>query len=83
MLNFNKKCIFSLSFSVVQQAQPDKKAWPDQQRRNLQPPADVDRHGSVQVMSSTNGELGPDDFTAGQSHAPIHPPEVDVVEDTK
>ncbi|KAJ8029252.1 Casein kinase I isoform gamma-3 [Holothuria leucospilota] len=64
-------------------AQPDKKAWPDQQRRNLQPPTEVDRHGSVQVMSSTNGELGPDDFTAGQSHAPIHPPEVDVVEDTK
>lgn len=43
----------------------------------------MDRHGSVQVVSSTNGDLGPDDFTAGQSHAPIAPPEVDVVEDTK
>ncbi|XP_071845462.1 casein kinase I-like isoform X2 [Apostichopus japonicus] len=66
-------------------AQPDKKAWPDQPHRhpNLQPPGAMDRHGSVQVVSSTNGDLGPDDFTAGQSHAPIAPPEVDVVEDTK
>jgi casein kinase 1 gamma len=37
--------------------------------------------GSVQVVSSTNGELGPD----GKSGAPLHvtQPEVEVVEETK
>uniref|UniRef100_A0A6M2DQK6 non-specific serine/threonine protein kinase n=1 Tax=Xenopsylla cheopis TaxID=163159 RepID=A0A6M2DQK6_XENCH len=35
---------------------------------NLTP---ADRHGSVQVISSTNGELNPDDPTAGHSNTPI------------
>uniref|UniRef100_A0A671QVF2 non-specific serine/threonine protein kinase n=1 Tax=Sinocyclocheilus anshuiensis TaxID=1608454 RepID=A0A671QVF2_9TELE len=40
--------------------------------------------GSVQVMSSTNGELNTDDPTAGHSNAPITAPaEVEVAEDTK
>jgi len=63
-------------------------AWPEGQRTanttlgsTLTP---ADRHGSVQVMSSTNGELGVDDPTAGQSITPItQQPEVDVVDETK
>ncbi|CAH2087453.1 unnamed protein product [Euphydryas editha] len=44
----------------------------------------ADRHGSVQVVSSTNGELGADDPTAGHSNTPItQHHEVDVVDDTK
>ncbi|XP_028043495.1 casein kinase I isoform X1 [Bombyx mandarina] len=45
----------------------------------------ADRHGSVQVVSSTNGELGADDPTAGHSNTPITAPhhEVDVIDDTK
>ncbi|XDV49189.1 hypothetical protein PO909_018487 [Leuciscus waleckii] len=40
--------------------------------------------GSVQVMSSTNGELNTDDPTAGHSNAPITAPaEVEVADDTK
>ncbi|KAJ3598809.1 hypothetical protein NHX12_032773 [Muraenolepis orangiensis] len=40
--------------------------------------------GSVQVMSSTNGELNTDDPTAGHSNAPITAPaEVDVADETK
>ncbi|XP_042748463.1 casein kinase I-like, partial [Lagopus leucura] len=40
--------------------------------------------GSVQVMSSTNGELNTDDPTAGHSNAPITAPtEVEVTDDTK
>ncbi|CAI5635532.1 casein kinase I isoform X5 [Oreochromis niloticus] len=40
--------------------------------------------GSVQVMSSTNGELNTDDPTAGHSNAPITAPtEVDVPDETK
>jgi len=63
-------------------------AWTDQPR----PPNNLlggmltpaDRHGSVQVMSSTNGELGVDDPTAGQSNTPIAAqPDVDVVDETK
>ncbi|EMP27571.1 Casein kinase I isoform gamma-2, partial [Chelonia mydas] len=39
--------------------------------------------GSVQVMSSTNGELNTDDPTAGHSNAPITAPaEVEVADDT-
>ncbi|MGH0189847.1 UNVERIFIED_CONTAM: hypothetical protein FKN15_040018 [Acipenser sinensis] len=35
-------------------------------------------------MSSTNGELNPDDPTAGHSNAPITAPaEVEVADDTK
>lgn len=63
----------------------DKKAWeqaPAGHRLVTQVPAET--RGSVQVMSSTNGELGPDDPTAGQSNAPItQPADVDVVSDTK
>lgn len=44
----------------------------------------ADRHGSVQVVSSTNGELGGDDPTGGHSHTPITAqPEVEIVEETK
>uniref|UniRef100_A0A8C3AUP2 non-specific serine/threonine protein kinase n=1 Tax=Cyclopterus lumpus TaxID=8103 RepID=A0A8C3AUP2_CYCLU len=40
--------------------------------------------GSVQVMSSTNGELNTDDPTAGHSNAPITAPtEVEVSDETK
>ncbi|XP_023998415.1 casein kinase I isoform X2 [Salvelinus sp. IW2-2015] len=40
--------------------------------------------GSVQVMSSTNGELNTDDPTAGHSNTPITAPaEVEVADDTK
>ncbi|XP_024134408.1 casein kinase I [Oryzias melastigma] len=40
--------------------------------------------GSVQVMSSTNGELNTDDPTAGHSNAPITAPtEVEVAEEAK
>ncbi|KAL7992924.1 hypothetical protein Chor_017180 [Crotalus horridus] len=40
--------------------------------------------GSIQVMSSTNGELNTDDPTAGHSNAPITAPaEVEVADDTK
>lgn len=39
---------------------------------------------SLQVMSSTNGELNTDDPTAGHSNAPITAPtEVEVTDDTK
>lgn len=44
----------------------------------------ADRHGSVQVVSSTNGELANDDPTTGQSNTPIAGVvEVDVVSETK
>ncbi|MCL4122661.1 UNVERIFIED_CONTAM: hypothetical protein GTU68_050583 [Idotea baltica] len=50
-------------------------AWPDTPKQagtllggTLTP---ADRHGSVQVVSSTNGELGPDDNIAGHSNTPI------------
>ncbi|XP_037707407.1 casein kinase I isoform X18 [Drosophila subpulchrella] len=60
-------------------------AWPDVPKSgatlgNLTP---ADRHGSVQVVSSTNGELNPDDPTAGHSNTPItQQPEVEVVDET-
>lgn len=51
-------------------------AWPETPKQasnmlggNLTP---ADRHGSVQVVSSTNGELGPDDHLAGHSNTPIN-----------
>lgn len=38
----------------------------------------------LQVVSSTNGELNPDDPTAGHSNTPItQQPEVEVVDETK
>ncbi|XP_048470249.1 casein kinase I isoform X2 [Rhincodon typus] len=40
--------------------------------------------GSIQVVSSTNGELNTDDPTAGHSNAPITAPaEIEVADDTK
>lgn len=48
---------------------------------NLTP---ADRHGSVQVVSSTNGDLANDDPTTGHSNTPITVPvEVEVVSETK
>lgn len=60
-------------------------AWPEASKQstlgNLTP---ADRHGSVQVVSSTNGELNADDPTAGHSNTPItQPHEVEIVDETK
>ncbi|XP_019753410.2 casein kinase I isoform X1 [Dendroctonus ponderosae] len=60
-------------------------AWPEASKQstlgNLTP---ADRHGSVQVVSSTNGELNADDPTAGHSNTPItQPQEVDILDETK
>ncbi|XP_044571577.1 casein kinase I isoform X22 [Drosophila ananassae] len=42
-----------------------------------------DRHNLAKVVSSTNGELNPDDPTAGHSNTPItQQPEVEVVDET-
>ncbi|XP_033634350.1 casein kinase I-like isoform X1 [Asterias rubens] len=55
------------------------RAWPEQAAK-LAPPM-ADQRGSVQVMSSTNGELGPEDR---RSEVPIAPqPEIDSPDDTK
>uniref|UniRef100_A0A336MR70 CSON004628 protein n=1 Tax=Culicoides sonorensis TaxID=179676 RepID=A0A336MR70_CULSO len=60
-------------------------AWSDVPKQgntlgNLTP---ADRHGSVQVVSSTNGELNADDPTAGHSNTPItQQPEVELVDET-
>ncbi|KAL6436910.1 hypothetical protein ACFW04_004927 [Cataglyphis niger] len=59
--------------------------WPDTVKQSgaggtLTP---ADRHGSVQVVSSTNGELANDDPTAGHSNTPITAPqEVDMIDET-
>ncbi|XP_023245021.1 casein kinase I isoform X2 [Copidosoma floridanum] len=59
--------------------------WPDAVKQSdaggtLTP---ADRHGSVQVVSSTNGELANDDPTAGHSNTPITaPPEVEMIDET-
>ncbi|XP_078252404.1 casein kinase I isoform X4 [Rhinoraja longicauda] len=62
-------------------------AWDTQQANPHQLRAHLaaDRHGgSVQVVSSTNGELNTDDPTAGHSNAPITAPaEVEVMDETK
>ncbi|XP_068081568.1 casein kinase I isoform X3 [Anabrus simplex] len=62
-------------------------AWPDvpkQQGNALGNLTPADRHGSVQVVSSTNGELANDDPTAGHSNTPITAPaEVEIVDETK
>lgn len=53
-------------------------------RQLLGPLASADRHGSVQVVVSTNGEVPNDDPTTGQSNTPIAGVvEVDVVSETK
>ncbi|XP_065337456.1 casein kinase I isoform X16 [Cloeon dipterum] len=61
-------------------------AWSDVPKQssntlgNLTP---ADRHGSVQVVSSTNGELANDDPTAGHSNTPITAQaEVEIVDET-
>nr|CAH7768975.1 unnamed protein product [Callosobruchus chinensis] len=61
------------------------KPWPEGSKMhhlaNLTP---GDRHGSVQVVSSTNGDLNADDPTAAQSNTPItQPHEVEMVDETK
>ncbi|XP_042189722.1 casein kinase I isoform X3 [Callorhinchus milii] len=62
-------------------AQCNQQANPQHLRAHLA----ADRHGgSVQVVSSTNGELNTDDPTAGHSNAPITAPaEVEVMDETK
>uniref|UniRef100_A0A8C7KDM1 non-specific serine/threonine protein kinase n=1 Tax=Oncorhynchus kisutch TaxID=8019 RepID=A0A8C7KDM1_ONCKI len=68
--------------------------WRDEAQRQLSPMTNTETlgshlvaerlGGSVQVMSSTNGELNTDDPTAGHSNAPITAPtEVEVADDTK
>ncbi|KAM7024676.1 casein kinase I isoform 2-T5 [Acridotheres tristis] len=61
-------------------------AWDSQQTNphHLRAHLASDRHGgSVQVVSSTNGELNTDDPTAGRSNAPITAPaEVEVMDET-
>ncbi|XP_075303455.1 casein kinase I isoform X6 [Opisthocomus hoazin] len=61
-------------------------AWDSQQANphRLRAQLAADRHGgSVQVVSSTNGELNTDDPTAGRSNAPITAPaEVEVMDET-
>ncbi|XP_069749458.1 casein kinase I isoform X7 [Narcine bancroftii] len=61
-------------------------AWDIQQANShhLRAHLAADRHGgSVQVVSSTNGELNTDDPTAGHSNAPITAPaEVEVMDET-
>ncbi|MBN3316951.1 KC1G3 kinase, partial [Atractosteus spatula] len=71
----------------VKQSTDHRAAWEPQQANPHQLRAHLaaDRHGgSVQVVSSTNGELNTDDPTAGHSNAPITaPPEVEVMDETK
>uniref|UniRef100_A0A8C8FTM6 non-specific serine/threonine protein kinase n=1 Tax=Oncorhynchus tshawytscha TaxID=74940 RepID=A0A8C8FTM6_ONCTS len=68
--------------------------WRDEAQRQLSPMTNTETlgshlvaerlGGSVQVMSSTNGELNTDDPTAGHSNAPFTAPtEVEVADDTK
>ncbi|CAH1254540.1 casein kinase I-like isoform X2 [Branchiostoma lanceolatum] len=64
------------------QSKPRERAW-EQQRTNLMVP-NPELRGSVQVVSSTNGELNNDDPTAGHSNAPItQQADVEVVDETK
>ncbi|XP_039399650.1 casein kinase I isoform X3 [Mauremys reevesii] len=69
------------------QSADHRAAWDSQQANphHLRAHLAADRHGgSVQVVSSTNGELNTDDPTAGRSNAPITAPtEVEVMDETK
>ncbi|XP_071887107.1 casein kinase I isoform X10 [Anas platyrhynchos] len=69
------------------QATDHRAAWNSQQANthHLKAHLAADRHGgSVQVVSSTNGELNTDDPTAGRSNVPIAAPaEVEVTDETK
>ncbi|CAH3138259.1 unnamed protein product [Pocillopora meandrina] len=71
-------------------AQDRKGAWADNSQAlksaGLLPPTADRLGGSVQVVSSTNGDLGPDDGRHEKGVTPIHAqqqPEVEVVEETK
>ncbi|MEE6459779.1 hypothetical protein FKM82_000737 [Ascaphus truei] len=68
------------------QSADHRAAWDSQQANphHLRAHLAADRHGgSVQVVSSTNGELNTDDPTAGHSNAPITAPaEVEVLDET-
>ncbi|XP_039589034.1 casein kinase I isoform X4 [Passer montanus] len=68
------------------QSTDHRAAWDSQQTNphHLRAHLASDRHGgSVQVVSSTNGELNTDDPTAGRSNAPITAPaEVEVMDET-
>ncbi|XP_066037492.1 casein kinase I isoform X6 [Chamaea fasciata] len=69
------------------QSTDHRAAWDSQQTNphHLRVHLASDRPGgSVQVVSSTNGELNTDDPTAGRSNAPITAPaEVEVMDETK
>lgn len=59
-------------------------AWPSVPRNPHKPMLRPPLAGSVQVVSSTNGELGGDDRTERKSGVPLNaPPDVEVVEETK
>ncbi|XP_019872870.1 casein kinase I isoform X1 [Aethina tumida] len=60
-------------------------AWPEASKQStLGGITPADRHGSVQVVSSTNGELNTDDPTAGHSNTPItQPQEIELLDETK
>ncbi|XP_059486183.1 casein kinase I isoform X7 [Neocloeon triangulifer] len=71
---------------VIEEGGVKGAAWSDVPKQssntlgNLTP---ADRHGSVQVVSSTNGELANDDPTAGHSNTPITAQaEVEIVDET-
>ncbi|GAA6103250.1 casein kinase I isoform X1, partial [Tachysurus ichikawai] len=77
-------------------AQQQTKAQSPEPKRSESQPAPISKEtlgshltaeglgGSVQIMSSTNGELNTDDPTAGHSNAPITAAtEVEVTDDTK
>ncbi|XP_029475581.1 casein kinase I isoform X4 [Rhinatrema bivittatum] len=68
------------------QSTDHRAAWDSQQANphHLRAHLAADRHGgSVQVVSSTNGELNTDDPTAGHSNAPITAPaEVEIMDET-
>lgn len=74
------------------QPTPTGKAWPDVHgirlsSNNLVPPPTNHLAGSVQVLSSTNGELGPSEGSHMEPRLGPHlnttQPEVEVVEETK
>ncbi|XP_037229245.1 casein kinase I isoform X2 [Falco biarmicus] len=67
------------------QSTDHRAAWDSQQANphHLRAHLGANRHGgSVQVVSSTNGELNTDDPTAGRSNAPITAPAVEVMDET-
>uniref|UniRef100_A0A8C4USW2 non-specific serine/threonine protein kinase n=1 Tax=Falco tinnunculus TaxID=100819 RepID=A0A8C4USW2_FALTI len=67
------------------QSTDHRAAWDSQQANphHLRAHLGANRHGgSVQVVSSTNGELNTDDPTAGCSNAPITAPAVEVMDET-